>query len=233
MRLSDVLYQVHEGSGDWRILSRCLQVGVEMVLGSGEDGTDEVNAGPAVQLCRTVCASCPVWRDCLAASEGQSGIWGGLTKDERGRLKFQSHELVPEARRIVKCEGCGYRCVPSLMTDPRCDDCVPVEMRPQPTELDKPRLRQLIRERMTYEEIGWVLGFSRDAVGEACREWGIKSRAGGNRDRSYRDPAMLAPCGTPAAVRRHHRRKEPIVSCACAQPGSSRPDRTMKNGWVA
>ena len=38
MRLSDVLYQVHEGNGDWRILSRCLQVGVEMVLGSGEDG---------------------------------------------------------------------------------------------------------------------------------------------------------------------------------------------------
>lgn len=230
MVLEDALYQFFSVSGDWRVLAGCREAPIEMVPG-GETG--DVNTGPEVQQARLVCAACPVWRDCLAAGEGETGIWGGLTRDERGRLTVNRHLVSQERREIVKCETCGFRCVPMLLDDRRCDDCFPAEFRPTTADGFRLRISLLVKARLSYEEVSWATGLPVSVVTAACRQWGTTSRAAGNKSGSKRDAAMLAPCGTPAAVRRHQRRGEEIVGCACAQPGSSNPNRTIKNGWVA
>lgn len=230
MVLEDALYQFLNISGDWRVLAECREGQMEMVPG-GETG--DVNTGPEVLQARAICAACPVWRDCLTAGKGETGIWGGLTRDERGRLAVNSHLVKEDQRQIVKCEDCGFRCVPMLLDDQRCDDCFPAQFRPTSAAGFRLRISLLVKARLSYEEVGWATGLPTSVVANACREWGTTSRAAGNKNGSKRDSAMLAPCGTPAAVRRHQRRGEEIVGCACAQPGSSRPDRTMKNGWVA
>lgn len=230
MRSEDALYQFLNISGDWRVLARCAESEVEMVPG-GE--SDDVNIGPEVQAARTVCAECPVWRDCLDQGMSERGMWGGLTRDERGRLSVNQYLHQQDQRYVVKCETCGYRCVPMLFERQQCDSCLPEVYRPTSADNVRLQITMLIKARLSYEQVGWVTGLPEKVVVTAARKWGTTSRAAGNKTGSKRDAAMLAPCGTPAAVRRHHRRGEPIVSCACAQPGSSRPDRTMKNGWVA
>lgn len=45
--------------------------------------------GPMVAIVRSMCAGCPVRRQCLEhaiATEEQHGIWGGLTTKERRQL---------------------------------------------------------------------------------------------------------------------------------------------------
>jgi uncharacterized protein YerC len=232
MRLSDAKYSFTFLAGDWRELARCREVGIEMV--PGKDGAD-VSTGSEIQVAKQTCASCPVQQECLGIAGTQTGVWAGLTKDERDRLRLSNQPKAKpgDKRSIIKCEVCGYRCVPALKNDPRCDDCLPETARPQSAATFRDQITALIDEGKTYAEIGLSLGLSEQTVGRACRDWGTVSKAAGMKSGGRRDKNMLAPCGTPAARRRHQRRNEEIRTCACAQPGSWDPKKTIKGGWVA
>ena len=71
---------------DWRDKSACLTVDPELFFPDG-------NTGPAVEQiekAKAVCARCTVTEVCLqyALETGQdSGVWGGLSEDERRALK--------------------------------------------------------------------------------------------------------------------------------------------------
>jgi hypothetical protein len=74
-------------------------------------------AGPAalaqITEAKKICACCPVQTACLvsAMTTGQQyGIWGGLTEDERRRLRRRESR---EARRRLM-----YRCVPDSVLLP-------------------------------------------------------------------------------------------------------------------
>lgn len=232
MRLSDASYSFLYLSGDWRELARCREAGIEML--PGKDGQDK-STGSEVQQAKQTCASCPVMQECRTLGGTQMGVWGGLTKDERDRLRLgdQPSARPYEKRYVIKCAACGYVCVPALKSHNLCDDCLPEEMRPKNTEDYKDDILKLLAEGKTYAEVALKLGFRPNQIGMAARNWQVSSTAGGQKVGGKRDRNMLAPCGTPAARRRHQRRGEPIASCACAKPGSSNPEKTMKNGWVA
>jgi len=71
---------------DWRDKSACLSVDPELFFPVG-------NTGPAVEQidrAKAVCSRCPVTEYCLqyALDTNQdSGVWGGLSEDERRALK--------------------------------------------------------------------------------------------------------------------------------------------------
>ncbi|MEU2156800.1 WhiB family transcriptional regulator [Streptomyces sp. NPDC019396] len=71
---------------NWRHDAACLDEDPDLFFPIG-------NSGPALfqaEEAKTVCRACPVREECLAwAMEyGQdSGVWGGLTEDERRALK--------------------------------------------------------------------------------------------------------------------------------------------------
>jgi len=71
---------------DWRDKAACLTVDPELFFPVG-------NTGPAVdqiEKAKSVCARCTVTEVCLqyALESGQdSGVWGGLSEDERRALK--------------------------------------------------------------------------------------------------------------------------------------------------
>jgi WhiB family redox-sensing transcriptional regulator len=73
-------------SMDWRDKAACLTVDPELFFPVG-------NTGPAVdqiEKAKSVCARCTVTEVCLqyALETGQdSGVWGGLSEDERRALK--------------------------------------------------------------------------------------------------------------------------------------------------
>jgi WhiB family redox-sensing transcriptional regulator len=71
---------------DWRDRAACLTVDPELFFPVG-------NTGPAVEQierAKSVCSHCPVTEHCLqyALDTNQdSGVWGGLSEDERRALK--------------------------------------------------------------------------------------------------------------------------------------------------
>ncbi|MDR2703709.1 MAG: WhiB family transcriptional regulator [Cellulomonadaceae bacterium] len=71
---------------DWRHEAACLDSDPELFFPIG-------NTGPAllqIEEAKTVCARCPVTAECLqwALDTGQdSGVWGGLSENERKTLK--------------------------------------------------------------------------------------------------------------------------------------------------
>ena len=71
---------------DWRDRAACLTVDPELFFPVG-------NTGPAVEQigrAKAVCSRCPVTEYCLqyALDTNQdSGVWGGLSEDERRALK--------------------------------------------------------------------------------------------------------------------------------------------------
>ena len=75
-----------EQAMDWRDQAKCLSVDPELFFPVG-------NTGPAVDQidrAKTVCSACPVTEYCLqyALDTNQdSGVWGGLSEDERRALK--------------------------------------------------------------------------------------------------------------------------------------------------
>lgn len=75
-----------ENNMDWRERAACLQADPELFFPVG-------NTGPAleqIERAKAVCARCPVTEMCLqyAMDTGQdSGVWGGLSEDERRTLK--------------------------------------------------------------------------------------------------------------------------------------------------
>ena len=74
---------------DWRDKAACLTADPELFFPVG-------NTGPAVdqiEKAKTVCARCTVTEICLqyALETGQdSGVWGGLSEDERRALKSRA-----------------------------------------------------------------------------------------------------------------------------------------------
>lgn len=71
---------------DWRDRAACLEEDPELFFPIG-------NTGPAtlqIEEAKTVCARCDVVETCLnwAIESGQdSGVWGGMSEDERRALK--------------------------------------------------------------------------------------------------------------------------------------------------
>jgi WhiB family redox-sensing transcriptional regulator len=71
---------------DWRDKAACLTVDPELFFPVG-------NTGPAldqIEKAKQVCGQCPVMDNCLQyalESNQDSGVWGGLSEDERRALK--------------------------------------------------------------------------------------------------------------------------------------------------
>ena len=83
----------HAAGGDWRHRAACLEEDPELFFPIG-------NTGPAlvqIEEAKAVCAGCPVRETCLtwALESGQdSGVWGGMSEDERRALK-RRHARAP------------------------------------------------------------------------------------------------------------------------------------------
>ena len=75
---------------DWRVCAACRYMDPELFFPEG-------TAGPALQAtdkAKRICGTCPVQARCLLWALDHNaafGIWGGLTEDERRRLR---HALV-------------------------------------------------------------------------------------------------------------------------------------------
>ncbi len=75
-----------ENTMDWRDKSACLTVDPELFFPVG-------NTGPAldqIEKAKAVCGGCPVAENCLQyalETNQDSGVWGGLSEDERRALK--------------------------------------------------------------------------------------------------------------------------------------------------
>lgn len=71
---------------DWRDKAACLTVDPELFFPVG-------NTGPAldqIEKAKAVCGGCPVAENCLQyalETNQDSGVWGGLSEDERRALK--------------------------------------------------------------------------------------------------------------------------------------------------
>jgi WhiB family redox-sensing transcriptional regulator len=91
----------HIAGGDWRHRAACLQEDPELFFPIGVSGPALIQAGQA----KAVCAGCPVRETCLdwALETGQdSGVWGGMSEDERRALKRRQARA---ARRGRGAEG--------------------------------------------------------------------------------------------------------------------------------
>lgn len=75
---------------------------------------DVENPEKYYDVARTVCASCPVWKQCLAAGQKEVwGMWGGLTPQERIPLRdnYKTKHLAPkgtfrrfrQGSRLIRC----------------------------------------------------------------------------------------------------------------------------------
>lgn len=240
MRLSDIEYTRTFHSDNWRTSSRCLDVDTEMTpdldwarVQAEEQGEKEPPlevlkgwVAEAVQEAKRTCSTCVVKKVCLEKSEGETGIWGGLTDNERLRLVGVVHE-----ERLVRCTSCGLDCVPVMRSVTKCDFCLSDEEKPRTIEDYREQIVALIHNGVGYAGISRELGFDANRIGRKCREWGSPTQTTYGRGDSRNNNMTLARCGTPAAKRRHQRRGESIATCACALPGSSNPKRTRKNGW--
>jgi WhiB family transcriptional regulator, redox-sensing transcriptional regulator len=62
----------------WQDRARCAGVGLELFFPDGGD----------TRRAKAFCAGCPVWWECLAYGlEEDHGVWGGLNRAERARLR--------------------------------------------------------------------------------------------------------------------------------------------------
>ncbi|MFD9905603.1 WhiB family transcriptional regulator [Streptomyces sp. NPDC059063] len=71
------------GPRDWEADALCAQVDPDLWHPA---------VGAPVRAAKRICAACPALADCRAyalARPGLTGIWGGLTTRERGRLREQ------------------------------------------------------------------------------------------------------------------------------------------------
>ena len=80
----------------WRDDAACRDADPELFFPDRETRS----ARTQVKTAKLICRGCPVQVTCLnwALDSGQeSGIWGGLTEDERGRLQRRGSRLRPVA----------------------------------------------------------------------------------------------------------------------------------------
>ena len=88
-RRSNKLKATKGSTMDWRDQAACLSADPELFFPVG-------NTGPAVdqiEKAKRVCSNCPVTEYCLQYSldtNQDSGVWGGLSEDERRALKRRS-----------------------------------------------------------------------------------------------------------------------------------------------
>jgi WhiB family redox-sensing transcriptional regulator len=69
----------------WQERARCAGAGLELFFPDGGD----------TRRAKAFCAGCPVWGECLAYGlEEDHGVWGGLNRAERARLRRLQHRLV-------------------------------------------------------------------------------------------------------------------------------------------
>ena len=78
-------------SDDWRDRAVCRDTSPELFFPIGTTGA----ALDQIEVARSFCAQCDVTRECLEfaiATNQESGVWGGLTEEERRPLRraFQS-----------------------------------------------------------------------------------------------------------------------------------------------
>jgi WhiB family redox-sensing transcriptional regulator len=71
---------------EWRDRASCRDTSPELFFPIGTTGLalDQIDAA------RTVCEECPVAHECLEfalATNQEAGVWGGLTEDERRRIR--------------------------------------------------------------------------------------------------------------------------------------------------
>ncbi len=72
-------------AGHWRDRAACRDMDSDLFFPIGTTGS----ALDQAERAKAVCAFCPVSSECLefSMSAGQDGIWGGLTEDERRKLR--------------------------------------------------------------------------------------------------------------------------------------------------
>lgn len=84
-------------TGDWRTRAACRHEDPELFFPVGHSA----EAQAQTEFAKWVCTRCPVRAECLgwALEMGMSGVWGGLSEDERAGLG------VPETSQFVRCLG--------------------------------------------------------------------------------------------------------------------------------
>jgi WhiB family redox-sensing transcriptional regulator len=85
-------------SGDWRDKANCLMSDPELFFPVG-------NVTEAIDKAKAVCAKCRVAEQCLKYaldSKQDSGIWGGMTEDERRALKRRTYNEARNEERRAK-----------------------------------------------------------------------------------------------------------------------------------
>ncbi|MBB1254629.1 WhiB family transcriptional regulator [Streptomyces sp. OF3] len=86
-------------SVDWRHRAVCREEDPELFFPIG-------NTGPAlmqIEEAKSVCRRCPVREQCLAwalDTNESTGVWGGLSEDERRRLKRRAARRQSAAGRV-------------------------------------------------------------------------------------------------------------------------------------
>lgn len=214
-------------SRHWRDHSLCLNAGVDMDPDPSEKTKN--------LIAKSLCSGCPVAAQCLRESERADnyGVWGGLTRDERMRLKVRRRD--GSGPWIVRCAQCDLACVPPVRDLAKCDSCITEGERPVGAEPYREKITVLIEAGHTYKSIAELIGLRREIVCKACIKWGIRSPQGRRVVKGGFEQNDLAPCGTPAAKLRHRRAGQDVkqLTCACSQPGSSNPRKTRANGWKA
>jgi WhiB family transcriptional regulator, redox-sensing transcriptional regulator len=69
----------------WQDRARCVGAGLDLFFPDGNDA----------HRAKAFCARCPVWAECLAYGfDEEHGVWGGLNRGERGRLRRLCARLV-------------------------------------------------------------------------------------------------------------------------------------------
>jgi WhiB family transcriptional regulator, redox-sensing transcriptional regulator len=69
----------------WQDRARCTGAGLELFFPDGGD----------TRRAKAFCAGCPVWGECLAYGlDEDHGVWGGLNRAERARLRRLRHRLM-------------------------------------------------------------------------------------------------------------------------------------------
>jgi WhiB family redox-sensing transcriptional regulator len=71
----------------WRVHALCQGLGADLFFPIGEIGAEAV---AQVEAAKEVCDVCPVKEPCLEyslATNQEFGVWGGLTPDERRRVR--------------------------------------------------------------------------------------------------------------------------------------------------
>ena len=84
---------------EWRDRAACRDTTPELFFPIGTTG----GALDQIEAAKRVCGQCPVTSECLEFALGtnqESGVWGGLTEEERRRLRKGAEEPAPAAAQV-------------------------------------------------------------------------------------------------------------------------------------